>query len=143
MAFCLYQTFSIILKLYTIKKINNIKSLKGLRKKLRNHSTSAECILWKALHKRQLAGRKFRRQHSIENYIVDFYCPREKLVIELDGPYHSQKKSLEYDQKRTEKLEALGCRVLRFKNKLVLHNLDHVLKAIIESFPEYHTTDSN
>ena len=141
MAFCLNKTFSIILTLITIKKINNIKALKGLRRKLRNHSTRAECILWKALQKRKLAGRKFRRQHSIEHYIVDFYCPREKLVIELDGPYHSQKKTMEYDQKRTERLEALGCKVLRFKNKLVLHNLDLVLKAIIEALPDHHTTD--
>lgn len=109
---------------------------------MRNHSTSAECILWKALQKRKLAGRKFRRQQSIENYIVDFYCPREKLVIELDGAYHSQKKTLEYDQRRTEKLEALGYKVLRFKNKFVFQSLNLVLKAIIEAFADNQTTDS-
>jgi very-short-patch-repair endonuclease len=107
-----------------------------LRKNLRNNSTSAENVLWGALQKRKLAGRKFRRQQSIENFIVDFYCPREKLIIEVDGGYHAHCRIREYDLKRTEKLEALGYNVIRFKNKLIFHHLDQVLETIKEAFHE-------
>ena len=68
--------------------INNKPELKPLRKQLRNFSTSAEAVLWTHLQKSQLQNRKFRRQHSIGNFIADFYCPSEKLVIELDGEDH-------------------------------------------------------
>ncbi len=68
--------------------INNKPELKLLRKQLRNHSTSAEAILWTHLQKSQLQNRKFRRQHSLGKFIADFYCPSEKIVIELDGEDH-------------------------------------------------------
>jgi very-short-patch-repair endonuclease len=71
-----------------MQQINNKKELKLFRKNLRNNSTSAEATLWGYLQNRQLEGRKFRRQHSIENYILDFFCPSEKLAIELDGNDH-------------------------------------------------------
>lgn len=71
-----------------MSKLHNRKHLKDFRKELRNNSTKAESRLWKVLRKRQLEGRKFRRQHSIGNYIVDFYCPEEKLIVELDGAIH-------------------------------------------------------
>jgi very-short-patch-repair endonuclease len=70
------------------QRIHNRVELKPFRKKLRNNSTSAEATLWTYLKNRQLEGRKFRRQHSIGNYIADFYCPEEQLVIELDGEGH-------------------------------------------------------
>ena len=69
-------------------KTHNKKSLKERRKHLRNNGTSAEATLWTLLSKSQLDGRKFRRQHSINSFIVDFYCPSEKLVIELNGEHH-------------------------------------------------------
>lgn len=70
-------------------EIHNRKYLKQRRKDLRNNATISEKRLWIALKKSQLKGRKFRRQHSIENYIVDFYCPSEKLIIEVDGNMHN------------------------------------------------------
>lgn len=112
------------------EKINNRKYLKTYRKDLRNNSTKAESQLWKALKKKQLEGRKFRRQHSLGNYIVDFYCPKEKLIVELDGQGHHNFVNEEYDTKRTNYLESLGLKVLRFENHLVFEQLDMVLEAI-------------
>jgi len=116
------------------KKFNNHKYLKEFRKELRNNSTKAESQLRKALQNSQVEGRKFRRQHSLGNYIVDFYCPKEKLVIELDGEYHKHPVNQEYDRKRTQYLESLGITVLRFENHLVFQQLDMVLHAIREEF---------
>ncbi|WP_299312387.1 endonuclease domain-containing protein [uncultured Aquimarina sp.] len=103
--------------------IHNRKHLETLRKDLRNNGTSAEAFLWKYLQKSQVKGRKFRRQHSIGNYIVDFYCPKEKLIIELDGEIHNKPEVHDNDQKRTEYLESLGFIVIRFENKMVFDNL--------------------
>jgi len=72
------------------KIIFNRKSLKSFRSSLRNRSTSAETALWEMLKSRKLKGRKFRRQYSIGSYIVDFCCPSEKLIIELDGAPHGE-----------------------------------------------------
>ena len=116
------------------KKLNNIKSLKGIRKDLRNNPTKAESMLWKALQKKQLDGRKFRRQHSLENYIVDFYCPTEKLVVELDGQVHYNSINQAYDAERNQKLSAFGIKVVRFENKLVFEQMDMVLDAIKQEF---------
>ena len=70
------------------KKIHNRKYLEKFRKKLRSNLTPAEAVLWSSLQRKQLEGRKFRRQHSIGNYIADFYCPSERIVVELDGAGH-------------------------------------------------------
>lgn len=118
------------------EKLNNRKYLKGFRKELRKNPTKAESQLWKALQKSQLEGRKFRRQHSIGNYIADFYCTKEKLIVELDGQYHANPVNEEYDRKRTEYLESLGFKVLRFENYLVFEQLDMVLEAISAEFKE-------
>lgn len=115
-------------------QIHNRKHLESFRKDLRNNSTSAEAFLWKYLSKSQLEGRKFRRQHSIGNYIVDFYCPKEKLIIELDGEVHNQPKAIEYDEERTKYLNNLGFVVIRFENKMVFDHLPSVLKEIIDNF---------
>lgn len=69
-------------------KLYNKQEFKNVRKKLRNNLTPAEASLWNYLKEGQLLGRKFRRQSSIGKYIVDFYCPKEKLAIELDGEVH-------------------------------------------------------
>ncbi|UJB71416.1 endonuclease domain-containing protein [Acaryochloris sp. 'Moss Beach'] len=97
-------------------------------RRLRLNLTPAEQKLWKALQKRQLSGLKFRCQHAIGLFIVDFYCPQCRLVIELDGDIHNQQ--VEYDQARTEQLNQLGYRVIRFHNSDVMHHLDHVLQQI-------------
>ena len=113
---------------------NQYKWHKGFRKNMRNNFTSAENVLWAAIQKRKLAGRKFRRQHRIENYIVDFYCPQEKLIIEVDGGDLLQNRTQEYDQKRTQKQETLGYKLIRFTNKKIFHHLDDTLNVIKEAF---------
>ena len=115
------------------KRIHNRKELENFRKKLRKNLTSAEVFLWNYLKQRKLSGKKFRRQHSIENYIVDFYCPEKRLIIELDGEYHNTPNQAEYDKKRSNRLEALGNKVLRFENKMVFENLPSVLQEINEN----------
>lgn len=117
----------------------NNKYLKQSRKHLRNNGTSAEAFLWKHLSKRKLNGRKFRRQQSLGNYIVDFYCPSEDLIIELDGEYHNNPEAREKDLKRDNHLERLGFKVLRFENKLVFDDLDGVLKTISDNLKETKT----
>ena len=116
--------------------IHNHKYLEANRKELRKNLTSAEAALWKVIQKSQLKDRKFRRQHSIKNFIVDFYCTSEKLIIELDGAYHLNFAQQNYDKERTEILEGLGFKVIRFENKLVFENMDSVLEEIRNHFKE-------
>lgn len=118
----------------TMRRIHNKKYLKPYRKKLRKSLTPAEAFLWKQLQNKKLEGRKFRRQHSIENYIADFYCPEERLVIELDGQGHFNEAAQEYDRIRTQVLNSLRIKVIRFENKMVFENLDSVLEEIKENF---------
>ena len=108
--------------------------LKERRPDLRNNSTSAEAILWIFLNKRQLENRKFRRQHSIANYIVDFYCHSEMLIIEVDGEIHSNPAIAHADGIRDEKLRSLGFKILRIRNREVFHNIDMVLERIKHHF---------
>ena len=115
-------------------KIYNKKYLESKRKDLRNHSTFAEIILWEHLKQKQLNGRKFRRQHSIGNYIVDFYSPEERLVIELDGEPHFDEETKNYDEARTQYLNGLNIKVIRFENVEILHALEDVLNKIIAEF---------
>ena len=114
-------------------QIHNRKELKPLRRNLRNNSTSAEATLWKNLKGRQLEGKKFRRQHSVGFYILDFYCPAERLCIELDGAGHFTESGIAYDEERTLFLKSLNIRVLRFENKEVFKALDSVLDRIRNS----------
>ncbi|WP_313113999.1 endonuclease domain-containing protein [Aequorivita sediminis] len=93
--------------------------MRTFRRRLRNNATPAEAFLWKYLQRSQLEGRKFRRQHSIQNYIMDFYCASEGLIIELDGQVHINPKAEEYDRKRDTFLEDMGFIVLRYENKMV------------------------
>ena len=116
------------------RKIHNKKELEAFRKKLRSHGTSAEAFLWTFLQHKKLEGRKIRRQHSILNFIVDFYCAEERLIIELDGQYHMNPTVEERDALRTKKLEELGFRVIRFENRSVFDNLDWVLEEIKNNF---------
>ena len=117
-----------------VKKIHNEKRLKIIRRSLRNESTSAEATLWQGLKKRQLRGRKFRRQHSIGSYVVDFYCPTEKLAIELDGEVHNDSLREEYDVEREVYLRRQGIRIVRFENKDVFEDVGVVLEEITKHF---------
>ena len=113
-------------------RIFNRKYLMQKRKHLRNNFTGAEILLWTYLKQSQLKGIKFRRQQSIGNYIVDFYCPEKKLAIELDGDFHFDEEVQIYDQERTNFINKLGIKVLRFENQEVLYNLENVLKSIAD-----------
>ncbi len=113
---------------------HNVKYLKENRRALRRNLTPAEAALWKHLKASQLHGRKFRRQHSIGNYILDFYCPSEKLAIELDGQVHYHSAAEQADLERDAVLEAFGIIVLRFENKDVFENLEGILQEITSRF---------
>ena len=97
---------------------------------LRKDSTPAERKLWSYIRNDQL-GVTFRRQHAIGKYIPDFYSPKAKLIIELDGSQHLEQ--AEYDEERTKYLESLGYRVIRFWNKEVMNNIDGVMLAILQA----------
>ena len=114
--------------------LNNKPTLKTFRKQLRNNSTSAEATIWKYLKNSKLEGRKFRRQHSIENYIIDFYCPSEKLAIELDGNDHFTGYGQTHDEIRDKFLKNLNIKVLRFENKEIFERLEGVLEEVKGSF---------
>jgi very-short-patch-repair endonuclease len=115
-------------------RIHNLRRLKERRQELRNKPTEAEAQLWKAIQHSKLEGRKFRRQHSAGYYILDFYCPEERLAIEIDGDSHGKDESKLYDKSRTEILESMRIRVLRFKNEEVLNNIKSVIEKIRKSF---------
>jgi very-short-patch-repair endonuclease len=96
---------------------------------MRQNQTPAESKLWTALRKQQVAGLKFRRQHAIDGYIVDFYCHEMRLVIEVDGPTHAA--TVEEDAIRQEAIQSQGITVLRFKNDEIFDDLPSVLERIM------------
>jgi very-short-patch-repair endonuclease len=112
------------------KNLYNNKNLKLFRSSLRNRSTSAETTLWDMLKSKQLDGRKFRRQYSIGNYIADFCCPSEKLIIELDGDPHGEYHIIQEDEKRDKYLESFGFTVLRFENRFVFQEPEYIKREI-------------
>ena len=114
--------------------IHNRPSLKHRRRTLRGALTPAEARLWRHLQRSQLESRKFRRQHSVGQFILDFYCPAEKLAIELDGAAHDHDAAQIADAARDRRLGSLGITVLRFENREVLANLEGVLLRIKEHF---------
>ncbi|KKP97634.1 MAG: hypothetical protein US25_C0005G0007 [Candidatus Moranbacteria bacterium GW2011_GWE1_36_7] len=114
-----------------MQTIHSIKTKEIIRKKLRKDATPQEIILWSRLRRGKL-GYKFRRQHSIGKYIVDFYCSEKKLIIELDGWQHREEVNDGYDIERTKFLESLGYRVLRFWNNDVNKNIEGVVLKIEE-----------
>jgi very-short-patch-repair endonuclease len=95
--------------------------------------TDAEARLWYHLRSHELGGYKFRRQHPLEPFILDFYCAQAKLVIEVDGGQHFDETYLRQDERRTGYLEQQGLRVLRFTNSEVLSETESVLNAILGS----------
>jgi very-short-patch-repair endonuclease len=109
--------------------INSKMSITRARE-LRKESTRPAQMLWQQLRNHRLNGLKFRRQHPIDDFIVDFYCAEKKLIIEVDGEVHLEKEMIEYDQDRTEILEGLGLKVIRFKNSEVLENIEMILERI-------------
>lgn len=102
------------------------------KRRLRSDMTGPEKRLWSKLRARQLQGLKFRRQHGVGPYIVDFYCPEQALVIEIDGDSHADADQIVKDKQREKYLLALGLRVIRYINDDIVKNLDGVLEDLIE-----------
>lgn len=99
-------------------------------RELRKNQTKAEALLWSCLRNRQLNGYKFRRQHPVEGFILDFFCPDARLAIELDGAGHRSTVAHEYDAYREQVLRDKGIHVLRFWNSDVEHDLEKVILRI-------------
>jgi very-short-patch-repair endonuclease len=106
------------------------KKLKERSRTFRESMTDAEKLLWSKLRMRQIHDLIFYRQKPIGEYIADFYCPKAKLVIEVDGGQHYSDDGIEYDKTRDEYLSGLGLRILRFANADVLGNIEGVLKSV-------------
>lgn len=107
--------------------------LKGNARQLRQNLTDSERALWRRLRGKQLAGVQFYRQKPIGDYIVDFYAPQAKLVIEIDGSQHFEAQHAEKDKKRDEYLSSLGLQVLRFDSRQALKETEAVLEAVYQA----------
>lgn len=108
-------------------KIYNVSGLKYRRKELRRRQTLEEKILWGELRNSKL-GSRFKRQYSVSKYVIDFYCPKRKLAIEIDGSVH--KTRIKYDKFRKEYMESLGIITIRFWGSQVRSDLKSVLEII-------------
>ena len=103
-------------------------------RELRNNPTEAESFLWDHLH--NIKGIRFKRQHPILYFIADFYCHKAKLIIEVDGGYHTIPEQYEYDKNRDTDLEELGLKVIRFTNEQVLFEIEKTLYVIEKEIKE-------
>ena len=112
-----------------MKKVHNSPEKKTLRQKLRHNATPAEKRLWHNLKKSTL-GVKFRRQHGVGPYVLDFYCPERKLAIEIEGGVHDDVLRSSYDTERHAYLESQGIQVLYFENRALLETPDFVVELI-------------
>ncbi len=117
-----------------MKILYNNPKYKQRRQGLRKNQTDCEGILWTKLRNKQCNGYKFLRQYSVGHYILDFYCPKLRLAIELDGSQHAEQK--EYDQQRTAYLLANDIIELRFWNNEVIENIEGVYAKILEYCPQ-------
>ena len=118
----------------------NNKRLKLLRRDLRTGGTPAEGRLWTLLKNKQVNGLRFRRQHSIDRYILDFYCPEVRLCIELDGQPHKDVTAADRDYHRTLVLqEQYDITVLRYENRIVFENPDLILYDIEQHLQRWRT----
>lgn len=103
------------------------------RRLLRKQQTFAEKIFWMHLRDRQVLGYKFRRQHSVDHFVIDFYCPELKLAVELDGNVHDLPEQKDYDKARQKYLEAFGIKFVRIKNEEFLGNPNKAFDKIEEA----------
>jgi len=120
-----------------LKRVNVATS-----RRLRKNQTDAERKLWQVLRNRQLNGMKFRRQFSIDKYILDFYSPEFKIALEADGGQHLTDEGLKKDNMRTKALGALGIRVLRFSDRDILINIEGVCEVILKAAENLEDTPS-
>ncbi|HLF78635.1 MAG TPA: endonuclease domain-containing protein [Dehalococcoidia bacterium] len=110
---------------------------------LRRSFTDAEDKLWRWLRDREVVKTKFRRQHPVGSFILDFYCHEHRLAIEVDGGQHYEPDGLKRDDRRTVYVEAAGIKVMRFNNLDVLQNMDGVMSVILEALSRPHPTLSH
>lgn len=108
----------------------NYLELREYARQNRANMTDAERVLWNCLRNRGVAGKRFMRQHIIGDYIVDFVCEDYGLIIEVDGGYHSEPSQMQSDELRTQFLQSMGFRVIRFSNEEILFNIDSVIEKI-------------
>ncbi len=101
-------------------------------RELRQKMTLAEKILWEELRDKRCEGIKFRNQHPVLRYVLDFYCHQYRLGIELDGGVHNTKSQVVYDEDRTKNISECGLRIIRFKNSEVIENVEEVINKILE-----------
>lgn len=120
----------------TVTKHFNKASEKAKRRRLRNNATNAEKLLWRHLKGKQLGSLKFRRQYSVDHFVLDFYCPELKLAIEVDGNSHFTTKGIEYDKEREAYISAFGITFVRFLNADIFENVDAVLQVILDKAGE-------
>jgi very-short-patch-repair endonuclease len=106
--------------------------LKPFARNLRTNMTDAEQLIWSKIRRKQICDVQFYRQKNIGHYIVDFYCPKGKLIVELDGGQHYENKGMKKDQERDRYLQELGFTVMRFSDIDVLKNINGVMKRIHE-----------
>ncbi len=120
-------------------------TIRQFARELRQPQTPAEATLWRHLRNRSLKY-KFRRQHPIDFFIIDFHCAEAKLLIEIDGDSHLVKEQMEYDKTRTEYLEERGYKVIRFTNDDVRYNMNavanEIIKAVEKRIEEMNKVDS-
>jgi very-short-patch-repair endonuclease len=107
------------------------KKLKTLARNLRKSMTDAEILVWSKIRRKQIKGMQFYRQKTIGNYIADFYCPKGKLVVEIDGGQHYINAGRKKDLDRDYQLQLMDLSVLRFSDLDVLRNIDGVLEKIL------------
>lgn len=111
--------------------IFNQKKETNKRRVLRNSMPKAEIVLWKKLSRKQMLGYKFRRQYSVNRYVIDFYCPGLKLAIEIDGDTHYKNNAIEeYDENRQTLIKTMGIFFLRFQNPEIYKDINSVLNTI-------------
>lgn len=108
----------------------NIITVKSKRRQLRRIQTDTEKLVWLYLRNRKMLETKFRRQYSIDNYVIDFYCPQLRLAIEIDGDVHKNKDVIINDKKRQEYLEKYGIHFLRIKNEEFIDNPNKAFEQI-------------
>jgi len=113
-----------------IKMLPYNKDLKEHSRDLRRNMTEAEKLIWSRIRKKQVKDYQFYRQRIIGNYIVDFYCPKAGLIVELDGGQHYHPEDLKKDTLRDDYMESLGLKILRFSNNEIFGNLDAVMEKI-------------
>jgi len=106
------------------------------RRKLRQNQTEAEKLIWRFLRNRQLLGHKFKRQYSVDHFVIDFYCPELKLAVEADGATHNESGSKEYDIRREKYLKKFGVSFLRIKDEELFGNPNKAFAKIEEAIKQ-------